>query len=179
MRAGGNLGGSSIPVLAADGPDNTSEVFVNRRTLPVRIRIGLPLLLVLGGVTLPSCSGSGGLHAVRGKILYKNEPIKGAVVFFHPRGNADINAQHPSGVTGEDGSFTLMTSNKNGAPIGDYTVTVVWNEPVEASKKIVMNPDDIPPPKDLLGGRYANQANSKLTATVKSGDNVLEPFRLE
>ncbi len=152
---------------------------MNTRTLPVRFRIGLVFLLILGGMALPSCSGSAGLQPVRGKVLYKNEPIKGAVVFFHPQGNGDINAQHPSGMTGEDGSFTLMTGSKDGAPVGDYTVTVIWNEQIEVPKKIVMNPDDIPPPKDRLGGRYANQASSKLTAKVKSGENVLEPFRLE
>jgi hypothetical protein len=179
MQTGGNLGVSSIPILTTDGPDNTSEVFVKTRTLPVPTRTALVLLFVLGGLALPSCSGSGGMHAVRGKVLYKNEPIKGAVVFFHPQGNADVNAQHPSGVTGEDGSFTLMTGNQKGAPVGDYTVTVVWNEEIEAPKKIVMNPDDIPAPKDRLGGRYANQTNSKLTAKVQKGQNNLEPFRLE
>jgi hypothetical protein len=179
MQTGGNLGGRSIPVLAVEGPDTTSEVFVNSQTLPVHTHTGLLLLLFLGGLALPSCSGSGSLHAVHGKVLYKDEPIKGAVVFFHPQGNTDVNAQHPSGVTGEDGTFTLMTGNQKGAPAGDYVVTVVWNEEVEAPKKIVMNPDDVPAPKDRLGGRYANQAASKLTAKVKSGNNVLEPFKLD
>jgi hypothetical protein len=145
----------------------------------VRIRTGLLLPVILSALALPSCSGSGSLQAVHGKVLYKDEPIKGAVVFFHPQGSTDVNAQHPSGVTGQDGTFTLMTGNKNGAPVGDYVVTVVWNEEVEAPKKIVMNPDDVPAPKDRLGGRYANQASSKLTAKVKSGNNVLEPFKLD
>jgi hypothetical protein len=149
------------------------------RTIDGSARVGLAFLLALSVLFLASCSGSGTLHPVRGQVLYKDAPAKGAVVTFHPKGDTSITAQHPSGVTGEDGSFTLTTGPKNGASAGEYVVTIEWYEEVAKPTGIVRNRDDQTPPKDRLEGRYAKLANSKLTAQVKSGNNQLEPFRLD
>jgi hypothetical protein len=149
------------------------------RALEGPVRAGLVVLLASTVLLLSSCSRSGSLHPVRGKVLVKGVPAKGAVVTFHPKGeDASITAQRPSGVADENGSFTLMTGSKPGAPAGDYMVTVVWDEVAE-TKKIVLNPDSVPAPKDRLGGRYATLANSKLSTQIKSGNNELEPFRLD
>jgi hypothetical protein len=132
---------------------------------------------VLFGATLlcASCSGSG-LNVVQGKVLYKGEPAKGAVVIFHPKGDDSITAVRPSGVTGEDGTFTLGSGKNSGAPAGDYVVTVTWPEERQGTGKITMEPP--PPPPDRLKGRYADRAKSSFNVTIKSGTNQLEPFEL-
>jgi hypothetical protein len=109
-------------------------------------------------------------------VLYKGNPIKGAVVFFHPVNATDLKAQHPNGVTAEDGSFTLGTGKENGAPAGQYVVTVVWYKEQPPSTKITMEP---PETEDLLKGRFADAKRSQLTAEIKPGVNQLEPFKLE
>jgi hypothetical protein len=136
---------------------------------------GLCLLLLVP--LCPSCSSSG-LNTVQGTVTVKGQPVKGAVVIFHPKGG-EAKGQRPSGVTKEDGTFTLGTGNKPGAPPGDYVVTITW--PVEEGPvkfKKGSTEQEEPPLVDQLKGRYANAANSTLTATIKSGSNKLNPFEL-
>src|SRR5947209_5994423 len=74
-----------------------------------------------------SCSGGcASLNPVQGKILYKGQPLKGAVLTFHPKGGGkNITVDPPIGTSGEDGSFRLTTGNKEGAPAGEYVVTLI------------------------------------------------------
>ena len=65
-----------------------------------------------------SCSSDSGLQPVQGKVLYKNQPIAGALVTFHPKGATDVRTLRPVGMTKEDGTFTLTTGDKEGAPAG-------------------------------------------------------------
>jgi hypothetical protein len=132
--------------------------------------------VLLGAALLcTSCSGKG-LNSVQGKVLHNGSPAKGAIVIFHPKVGEDHKTVPPSGVTGEDGTFTLGSGKDAGAPAGEYVVTVTWPEEKAASGKITM--EQPPPPPDRLKGRYADRAKSTLTATVKSGPNQLEPFDL-
>lgn len=125
----------------------------------------------------PSCSGSD-LNTVQGTVTVKGQPAKGAVVIFHPKGG-DAKGQRPSGVVKEDGTFSLTTGNKPGAPPGEYTVTVTWpQEEGEAKFKKGSTEMIETPLVDRLRGRYADAAKSTLTATIKSGTNKLNPFEL-
>src|SRR5262249_10851529 len=89
-----------------------------------------PLLAMLLGLCSLACSGSDGLNPVLGKVLYKDQPVKGLLVTFHPKGKADLTTHLPVGLTKEDGTFTLTTGQKEGAPAGEYVVTVIWSEEV-------------------------------------------------
>jgi hypothetical protein len=130
---------------------------------------------VLFGATLlcASCSGSG-LNVVQGKVLYKGEPAKGAVVIFHPKGGEG--QFNPSGVAGEDGTFSLGSGKNSGAPAGDYVVTVTWPEERSGPAKITM--EQPPAPPDRLKSRYSDRDKSQINVTIKSGPNQLEPFDL-
>jgi hypothetical protein len=101
------------------------------------------------------------------------------MVVFHPEGGG-IDAIPPTGVTAADGTFTLMTGGKPGAPAGKYIVTVIWPDTSKkASEQEVMlgaNPFDGP---DQLKGRFATPQNSTLRAEIKSGENQLETFDLK
>lgn len=98
------------------------------------------------------------------------------MVTLHPKGNDDIKAHRPSGLTGDDGTFTLMTGNETGAPPGEYIVTVVWPQP-PAKKKVIGT--EMPEPVDQLQGRYADPKTSKLSVTVKSGVSQLDPITVD
>ena len=151
----------------------------------MRVRLSLPPpgwrgLVLLAAVACASCSkGGAALNPVQGKILDKNgDPLKGAVLTFHPKGaGKNINIVLPTGKAGEDGSFTLMTGDKDGAPAGEYAVTVICPEEKPLPKgKITMAP---PESKDRLQGAYANRDNPAFRAEVKAGTNHLGPFQLK
>jgi hypothetical protein len=137
-------------------------------------RLLLPILLCC------SCSGSG-LNSVQGKVLYQGSPIAGAVVVFHPKGGNEVTAQRPSAVTREDGTFSLATGKRAGAPAGEYAVTVVWpgEPPRKAGGQPLSTEADEPSAPDRLAGRYANYKTTTLSAVVRSGRNKLEPFDLK
>jgi hypothetical protein len=116
-----------------------------------------------------SCSDGPKLHPVHGSVFYLDQPAEGATVVFQPM-NAEANALTPSGVVGGDGKFKLRTHpHGEGAPAGEYIVLVTWYPP---------DARDQDNPKNRLPERYANQKSTPLRATVKSGTNELEPFRL-
>ncbi len=125
-----------------------------------------------------SCSGSAGLHPVQGKLLYKNQPMNGAVVTFHPKGANEVTTIRPVGLVKEDGSFTLATGQKEGAAAGEYTVTVIWPEEVAPKGKKGFTTEG-PETQDRLRGSYAQQATSTLKVEIKKGSNQLEPFHLK
>jgi len=141
----------------------------------------LASLFVLGAGLLAAgaCSSSDGkLNPVTGKVLHKSQPAAGAIVTFHPEGTANLETITSTGVTGDDGTFTLTTGSAAGAPAGKYIVTVMWPDPKKKppADKIVMSAPEVP---DVLGGRYASRASSQLKAEVKAGENKLEPFDLK
>jgi hypothetical protein len=124
-----------------------------------------------------ACSGGGArLNPVHGKVLYKNQPLKGALVTFHPKGANDVTTVRPVGLTGEDGTFTVTTGQKEGAPAGEYVVTLICSEEV-APKGGRMSTKG-PETQDRFHGTYANRETSKFKVDVKAGVNQLEPFDL-
>jgi hypothetical protein len=130
-------------------------------------------------VTGPACSSGGGLHPVHGTVTVNGEPAAGAVVVFHPEGGG-MKAVPPTAVVAPDGTFTLATGDKPGAPAGNYVVTVTWadtsKKPTEQQIMMGANKYDGP---DRLNGRYATPQQSQLRAEIKSGENRLAPFELK
>jgi hypothetical protein len=132
----------------------------------------LPLLCCL------SCSHQAGLYPVHGKVLYKNQPIEGVLVTFHPRG-ANLHTLLPVGQTQEDGTFTLTTGQDEGAPAGEYVVTFTYPQQAEPKgKKKGMTMQRFTP-EDRFKGAYASEATSKIKVEIKPSNNELEPFSLK
>ncbi|HJZ59933.1 MAG TPA: hypothetical protein VKE74_33635 [Gemmataceae bacterium] len=125
-----------------------------------------------------SCSSSGALNSVRGKVSVGGQPAAGAMLVFHREG-ATIKDMPPTATAESDGTFRVSTGGKPGAPAGKYTVTVVWPEAKKLTEKEVMmgaNPNDGP---DRLKGAYDSPQKSNIRVEIKSGDNTLEPFELK
>jgi hypothetical protein len=111
------------------------------------------------------------LYPVKGQVFYLDHPAAGAQVVFQPAGETPVGeAVTPSGTVAADGSFTLSTyPHGDGAPAGEYNVLVTWYPP---------NARELENPVNKLPAKYAEPGSTLLKATVKEGDNVLEPFRL-
>lgn len=111
---------------------------------------------------------------VQGTVLVQGEPAPGARVVFHSVDLTEPSTLTPHGRVQPDGSFQLTTyESGDGAPSGEYAVTLFWPEP---PKSPVDDPDSGP---DRLRGRYADPQKSTLRVQVSESDNQLEPFRLE
>ena len=126
-----------------------------------------------------SCSGGPALNPVHGQVLLKGKGIKGAVVTLHLQGADPVTAVRPYGLTGEDGTFTLTTGDKEGAPAGEYIVTVIWSREVAGKKGKEAIPMAPPDTEDHFHGAYADPTRSKIKVTIASGANKLDPIRLQ
>lgn len=115
---------------------------------------------------------------VSGSVFVDGKPAKGAVVMFHPlpitQGRFDI--VRSRGTVGDDGTFKLSTyKNDDGAPEGEYAVTVYWPGKRQG-KAADEDGADLPP--DQLGLRFNDPAKTTLKAQVKALETKLEPFRI-
>ena len=140
------------------------------------LRVGLIGFLFL---ILPTTGCGPSYHPVTGKVMVDNKPAVGAVVILFPEGDKPDKFTPPAGTVGEDGTFSLSTGGKTGAPAGKYIVTITWPAaPKKVTEKEKMQGlgEDGP---DQLKGAYATAAKSKLRAEIQAGENTLEPFNLK
>lgn len=123
------------------------------------------LLITSQGCERPKVANRQPVVPVRGEVQFQGKPATGAVLSFHPLGDVGTPPPRPRGTVGKDGVFELTTYAKNdGAPSGDYIITIYWPD---ASKKRVDedgDSDELPP--DILNGRFAVKGRSALRARI-------------
>jgi hypothetical protein len=108
------------------------------------------------------------IFAVEGVLTVNGEPAANASLAFHPR-DRGINVCCPVGRTDARGVFHLTTHSQfDGAPAGDYAVTIVW--PEESSLIDECNCADILQ-HDRLRGFYADAEQTEIRVTVKHSAN--------
>ena len=102
---------------------------------------------------------------VKGKVLVGNKPAASAFLLFVPVNEpAESKDPRPRAEVQPDGSFALSTyGEEDGAPAGDYIVTLTWPDEEQS---------------DRLKGRFSDPTKSKLRAKVKPEPNDL-PFLLK
>jgi hypothetical protein len=133
------------------------------RTTSVLAAMGLTALIC------SSCTRGESLYPVRGQVFFDGQPATGALVVLHPADDNSPEATRPSGYVDATGTVKLasylMSSRSfgDGAPAGEYIVTVLWLPPnvKEYSSK---HPNSELP--DKLQGRYSQPGNSTLRAKV-------------
>lgn len=125
------------------------------------------------------------LFPAAGKISYRGKPIPNARVTFHPveslgagvpaaspTGSSDAAAtpvlvRTPFAIVKEDGTFELSTLKPgDGAPEGEYAVTVSWT-----GEKPTVSDADLP---EKLPPKYQNAAFSGLKVRIKQGESIPE-----
>jgi hypothetical protein len=129
--------------------------------------------VLTAAVLVLAMTGCGGSRkpvvSVRGQVMFRGKPANGALVVFNPVGQTDPKAVRPQGLVGSDGTFEVGTyGEKDGAPTGEYAVTVVWLIENPRTKK-EWSP---------LPTRYMAPDQSGLRVTIHDGPNELQPFQL-
>lgn len=140
---------------------------------PRRMWMALALGCAALALCCPACGdGRPEVYPVSGQVFVGTQPAARATVTFHPV--ADTPEKYrPTGQVDEQGNFRLTTfAEGDGAPAGEYRVTVVWFLAKRASAT------EDPIPVNQLPARYGNPETSQLKATVTKGPNTLEAFRL-
>ena len=114
------------------------------------------------------CSACGNtrkpVYPVQGKVVYNGKAVPQALVVFHPVGGTTKDAARPSAHTDNEGQFTLTTYVSNdGAPLGEYVVTVHWTPLVKTRE------GDLTPGPDKLPAVYGKPDTTKLRIWVNEG----------
>jgi hypothetical protein len=150
-----------------------------KSTASTGLRAG-PKYLCLLALLLASCSSKSkyDLVPVHGKVLYKDQPAEGVLVMFLPFNEADTKGPRPIAKTEADGTFVLMTEDQEGAPAGDYVVTMQWLKEPPAPKKLEPGAMMLGgEPVDVLKGKYVDRKKG-FKVKIEPGKTELEPFKL-
>ena len=124
-------------------------------------------------IALAGCSNKDyGDHApypTSGVVRVNGEPAHKALVTLFHEGDWGAQAIVPSAWTDEEGRFLLETyGQRDGAPAGEYRVTIVWPAPHVGMGVGV----------DRLGGKYNKRDSKALKVTLEKKTNNLQPFEL-
>ncbi len=140
-------------------------------------------LLIALALTAASCSSSSRpqLFPVRGKVVVNDKAAEGVLLTFLPASEKDPTPLRPLAISSEDGTFTVKTDEEEGAPAGEYVVTMVWKQdapPPNAKKgkaiSMKMGSEQI----DKLGGKYVDRKKG-FKVKIEKGPNELKPFEVK
>jgi hypothetical protein len=131
-------------------------------------RVGLALVAT---TIVAGCSQSElPVYPAVGHVTFENEWPLGTRVVLHPLSNDS--SIRPQGVVDALGNFRVTTfRDGDGAPPGEYIVTLVWH-------KFVIDGEDYKPGPNVLPPMYAEPATSPLIVEVAKKSNEFKPFTL-
>ncbi len=138
---------------------------------------------LLSAPLLLACAGCGSQESVshlpvfpaKGRVTLDGLPLGGAYVVLHPKdaatkGVKDVAQAHAR--SAPDGSFTLTTfATDDGAPAGEYAVTVVLNPVVKQGADYAAGPNVLPP-------KFARPETTPVKVRIDTADNELPPIQL-
>lgn len=130
------------------------------------------LLLVTTG-----CGSSNGdrlkVHPVAGQITLDGSPLPNALVVLHPKDKSNPLSMAARAQTDAQGNFKASTYDQgDGAPVGEYLVTVSFHQATET-------PDGIVPGPNLLAQQIAAPDTTDIVVTVAEGPNQLKPIEVK
>jgi hypothetical protein len=136
----------------------------------IRVAAGLSLATVL----IPLAAGCSGtpvpervpVAKAKGAITYRGRAIPGAFLVLHAKAPLpDVPA--PTAHVKDDGTFVISTyDGGDGAPPGQYVVTVQWQQLQKVAGEFAPGPN-------LLPARYAQPGTSDLVVQIAEGQNDL------
>lgn len=114
------------------------------------------------------------VYQTRGKVSFQGNPAAGALVLLHPLDQGKPLPFNPRARVGEDGTFLLTTYDDNdGAPAGEYAVTIDWRE--------TESEDGAEEGVNLIDPRFNDPDTSGIRVRIEStpgGTNELQEIRL-
>ena len=153
---------------AADGRRVVNEVRVapGRKVASRTVARGM-LLAVFAGL-VSGCGQSEpervAVQPVTGQVTFQGKPAAGAFVVFHSKAEKG-KFPPPTAQVDKQGNFTLGTySRDDGAPVGEYAVTVVLRKSIEKDGEFEQGPNLLPP-------QYSKPATTKLNIRIADGAN--------
>jgi len=119
------------------------------------------------------------VHPATGIVTVAGQPTWGVSVILHPKGGeASKEEVTPTGTTDEDGKFTLSTYDQDdGAPVGDYSVSLRWMKEAAPSKN--GPPPGFAAPVDQLKGKYSDPTKTKWSVQIVEGNNVIDTIAVD
>lgn len=129
------------------------------------------VLLAAGG-----CGGKSGpervaVYPVDGTVTFKGQPMPGAFIVFHPK-TPQPNAPSPRAEINKDGVLKVSTyDGGDGAPEGEYVVTIEWRKLVKNGADVVAGPNVVP-------RKYSRPETSDIVRKVAAAPTTLEPIQL-
>jgi hypothetical protein len=145
----------------------------------------LPTLrhVFLSAILLAGVAGCGGVkrvpcYPVHGEVFVGQGKDRvaatGASVTFHPTTPAGADVPRPHAQVGDDGKFVVTTFVKDdGAPAGDYTITITWVPP---KPRPPFKPKEV---GDKLKGEYGDPKKADINYSVEARkDNKVPPIEL-
>jgi len=108
---------------------------------------------------------------VEGEVRVEGKLPHGALVVFHPV-IKDEKTPAPRALVDQDGKFKLSTYDaQDGAPVGEYQVTVTWRPLIKRDGDFVPGPNQTP-------NRFTQVQTTPLRVRIAADSNRLEPFLL-
>lgn len=122
-------------------------------------RLPMIIFATLLGCSATDLESDRQVYRIEGRVTFEGKPAGGAVVIFHPVDGSGDRVTTPRAVTDENGRYSLSyLGDEDGAPAGDYRVTVQWMRGGE-------NPEQ---GTNLLPERFLDPNSSGLKVSVKS-----------
>jgi hypothetical protein len=136
------------------------------------------VFVLLGLALVAGCARSDRkpVYPVHGQVLFDGQPIPHALVTLHSLDASAKDAPKPHGSVDKEGRFILTTYDSgDGAPAGDYAVTVEWwltNATARTGEGNSL------PPTNRLPARYSRAETSKLQVKIQAGENQIPVIKL-
>lgn len=157
-----------------------------------RITVTAVLIALSFGGALAGCGDAGVKgpkpYPAEGSVSVNGDTPVDAIVTLHPMDKSVT--IRPNGQVDDEGRFKLTSHVLgDGAPVGDYKVTVVWfKEQVASAAPAAVGPitsmsggaaESKTQPMDRLRGRYADPETSGLKCIISAEPNEIPEFKLE
>lgn len=131
-------------------------------------------LAFCAALLLFGCDSSSPLtcYPISGTVMRDGKPVVEAIVVLHPTAEIEAIRQKPMAFTDESGQFVVTTFERgDGAPAGDYQVTVVQRAPKLVGEEMVREGSN------LLPARLNDPSASGISVSVVAGEN--SPWAIE
>ena len=140
-----------------------------RPTFPILMLIAAAVCTTTGcGETAPQRAAT---YPVSTRITYQGKPIPGAFVALHPK-VPQPDVPTPRANIGSDGQLKVTTyDTADGAPAGEYVLTIEWYKPIKQGGDVVAGPNIIP-------RKYASPKTSPVLIQVAEGHTSFPPIKL-